>query len=59
VRLTREGLDALVDQVYSALRDVDPDHVVAFAGELDGERKPDLAEGDDGDLQKILQFVVG
>jgi hypothetical protein len=26
---------------------------MALAGELDGERKPDLAEGDDGDLQGV------
>ena len=33
--------------------DVDADDVVALAGELDGERQPDLAEGDDGDLQGV------
>lgn len=47
--LTGEGLLCGVDGVDGLLIDIDTDHVVTRGGELDGEGKPDLSEGDDGD----------
>jgi hypothetical protein len=58
VRLARERLDARVDQLDGPGVDVDADDVVALRCELHGQRQPDLAQGDDGDLHSDALFLV-
>ena len=46
MRLARERLGRLVDQLDLAGVDVHADHLVAGVGELHREREPDLPQGD-------------
>src|SRR5699024_4356915 len=50
MRLTRERLDGLVDQLDLAGVDIDPDHLMTGIGELHRERQPDLPQSNNSSL---------
>lgn len=49
---TGKGLTPFIDDIHEGFVDIDPDHRVALAGELNGERKANLAQGDNSNLHE-------